>query len=188
MGVGQLWWQCYRRHQQNPWPCPDSVVSAMEGKKRESELWEDRAGSPLRDAVRSSGKKLIRLWNCLLPEPGPLAQLPKLIHLTACKKIKNTVSRWYWTVYIAWLAASYDTPKGKRWLNSNPPSHRGFSTIRGSYGAPHGHRSNHRGNSTNRKSEKSKWKLNAFYIFFSPKCVGYIINWLHLGSTNWMVY
>ena len=26
--VGQLRWQCYRRHQQNPLPCPDSVVSA----------------------------------------------------------------------------------------------------------------------------------------------------------------
>ena len=33
MGVGQLRWQCYRRHQQNPQPCPDSVVLA--GRKKE---------------------------------------------------------------------------------------------------------------------------------------------------------
>ena len=33
MGVGQLRWQCYRRHQQNPQPCPDSVVLAGEEKK-----------------------------------------------------------------------------------------------------------------------------------------------------------
>ena len=28
-------------------------------------------------------------------------------------------------VYITCLVASYDTHKGKRWLNSNPPNHRG---------------------------------------------------------------
>ena len=77
-------------------------------------------------------KKIIRLSNSILPEPGqPSAQLSKLIRLTACKKTKHTVSRWYRTVYIRWLVASYDTHKGKRWLNSDPPSHRGqFHTTK----------------------------------------------------------
>ena len=35
MGVGQLRWQCYRRHQQNQKPCPDSVVLARGGKKEQ---------------------------------------------------------------------------------------------------------------------------------------------------------
>ena len=35
MGVGQLRWQCYRRHQQNTQPCPDSVVLAGKEKKDE---------------------------------------------------------------------------------------------------------------------------------------------------------
>ena len=48
------------------------------------------------------------------------AQLSKLIRLTAFKKVKHTVCWWYWTVYIPWLVASYDTHKGERWLNSNP--------------------------------------------------------------------
>ena len=70
--------------------------------------------------------ELIRLWNSLLPEPGqPSAQLSKLIRLTACKKAMHAISRWYRTVYIPWLVASHDTHKGKRWLNSNPPNHRG---------------------------------------------------------------
>ena len=51
------------------------------------------SGSPLREAVGSLEKELIRLWNSILPEPEqPSAQLPKLIRLTACKKIKHTVS------------------------------------------------------------------------------------------------
>ena len=71
-------------------------------------------------------KELIRLWNSILPEPGqPSAQLSKLIRLTACKETKHTVSRWYRTVYIPRLVASYDTHKGKRWLNSNPPKPQG---------------------------------------------------------------
>ena len=71
-------------------------------------------------------KELIHLWNSILPESGqPSAQLPKLIRLTACKKTKRAVSRWYRTVYIPWIVASYDMRKGKRWLNSNPPSYRG---------------------------------------------------------------
>ena len=70
--------------------------------------------------------ELIRLWSCILPEPGqPSAQLSKLIRLTACKKAMHATSWWYRTVYIPWLIASYDTHKGKRWLNSNPPNHRG---------------------------------------------------------------
>ena len=40
--------------------------------------------------------------------------------LTECKT-NHTVSRWHRTVYIPWLVASYDTHKGKRWLNSEPP-------------------------------------------------------------------
>ena len=69
--------------------------------------------------------ELIHLWNSLLPEPGqPSAQLSKLIRITACKKAMHAISRWYRTVYIPWLVASYDTHKGKRWLNSNPPNHR----------------------------------------------------------------
>ena len=31
--VGQLQWQCYHHHQQNPQPCPDSMVLAGEEKK-----------------------------------------------------------------------------------------------------------------------------------------------------------
>ena len=70
--------------------------------------------------------ELIHLWNSILPEPGqPSAQLSKLICLTACKKAMHAISRWYRTVYIPWLVASYDTHKGKRWLNSNPANHRG---------------------------------------------------------------
>ena len=70
--------------------------------------------------------ELIRLWSSILPEPGqPSAQLSKLMHLTACKKAMHATSWWYRTVYIPWLVASYDTHKGKRWLNSNPPNHRG---------------------------------------------------------------
>ena len=35
-------------------------------------------------------KKLILLWNSILPEPGqPSAQLSKLIRLTACNKTKH---------------------------------------------------------------------------------------------------
>ena len=47
-------------------------------------------------------RELILLWNSILPEPGqPSAQLSKLIRLTACKKTKYAVSRWYRTVYIS---------------------------------------------------------------------------------------
>ena len=69
--------------------------------------------------------ELIRHWNSLLPEPGqPSAQLSKLIRLTACKKAMHAIIRGYRTVDIPWLVASYDTHKGKRWLNSNHPNHR----------------------------------------------------------------
>ena len=34
-GVGQTRWQCYRRHQQNPQPCPNSVVIAGEKEREE---------------------------------------------------------------------------------------------------------------------------------------------------------
>ena len=82
--------------------------------------------------------ELIRLWNSILPEPGqPSAQLSKLIRLTACKKVMQATSRWYMTVYIPWLVTSYDTHKGKRWLNSNPPNHRGHkdaNTFKKNYG------------------------------------------------------
>ena len=66
--------------------------------------------------------ELISLWSSILPEPGqPSAQLSKHIRLTACKKAMHATSRWYRIVYILWLVASYDTHKGKCWLNSNPP-------------------------------------------------------------------
>ena len=69
--------------------------------------------------------ELIRIWSSILPEPGQhSAQLFKLIRLTACKKAMHATSRLYRTVYIPWLVASYDTYKGKRWLDSNPPNHR----------------------------------------------------------------
>ena len=75
--------------------------------------------------------ELIRLWSSILPEPGqPSAQLSKLIRLTSCKNAMHATSRWYRTVYIPWLIASYDTHKGKRWLNSEPPNHRGQTTWR----------------------------------------------------------
>ena len=70
--------------------------------------------------------ELIRRWSSILPEPGqPSTQLSKLIRITACKKAMHATSRWYRTVYIPWLVTSYDTHKGKRWLNSNPQNHRG---------------------------------------------------------------
>ena len=93
-----------------------------------AELLEDRAydygcnsGTPLRDAVGSLKKKeLIRLWNSILPEPGQPCQLSKLIRSTECRKTLRSMSRWHRTVRIPWLVDSYDTHKGKRWLNSNP--------------------------------------------------------------------
>ena len=73
-----------------------------------SELREDRAydcgcnsESPLKDAVGSLRKRTHPSWNIILPEPGqPSAQLSKLIRLTACKKTKHAVSRWYRTADI----------------------------------------------------------------------------------------
>ena len=56
--------------------------------------------------------ELIRLWNSILPEPGqPSVQLSKLIRLTAWKKAMHAISRWYRTVYIPWLVASYDSTR-----------------------------------------------------------------------------
>ena len=56
--------------------------------------------------------ELICLWNSILPEPGqPIAQLSKLRCLTACKETRHAVCRWYRTVHIPWLVASYDTHK-----------------------------------------------------------------------------
>ena len=43
------------------------------------------------------------------------------------------IIRWYRTVYIPWLVASYKTHKGKRWLNSNPPNHRGHQLYEPSH-------------------------------------------------------
>ena len=81
------------------------------------------SGMPL---VLVKKKELIRLWNSISPEPGqPSDQLSKLIRLTACKNTKHTVSRWYSTVYIRWLVASYDTYHSKHWLNSDPPKPHG---------------------------------------------------------------
>ena len=86
--------------------------------------------SPLRDAVGSLKKELIRLWNSILPEPGqPSAQLSKLIRMTACKKTKHTVSRWYRTVYIPWFVSFYDTKRANVGWILNPPSHRGGNRM-----------------------------------------------------------
>ena len=39
--------------------------------------------------------ELIGLWNSTLPDPGqPSAQLPKLIHPSACKKAMHVLSQW----------------------------------------------------------------------------------------------
>ena len=104
LGVGQLRWQCDRSHQQNPEPCPDSVVLAGEEKKEEyaKPCTSGRGVSYVKIGLMIvavtldllSGmllvllrKELILLWNSILPEPGqPSAKLSKLICLTACKK------------------------------------------------------------------------------------------------------
>ena len=79
-------------------------------------------------------KEPIRLWNSTLPEPGQHStQLSKLICLTVCRKTKHTLSRWYRTVYIPWLAAFYDTHKGKCWLNSDPPKPQGWQESQDSF-------------------------------------------------------
>ena len=58
--------------------------------------------------------------NSILPEPGqPSAQLSKLLRPTECRKTQHSTSQWHRTVHIPWLVDSYDTHKGKRWLNSN---------------------------------------------------------------------
>ena len=60
-----------------------------------------------------------------LNQDNPInAQLSKLIRHFARKRAMHAMSRWYRTVYIPRLIASYDTHKGKRWLNSNSPNHR----------------------------------------------------------------
>ena len=72
-------------------------------------------------------KSFCRISNKPTPEPGqPGAQLSELIRLTSCKKAMRAICRWYRTVYISWLVSSYDTHKGKHWLNSDPPNHRGI--------------------------------------------------------------
>ena len=70
--------------------------------------------------------ELVRLWNSISPEPGqPNAQLFELIRLSALKRvIMHAISLWYRTVYIPRLVTSYNTHKGKRWLNFNAPKHR----------------------------------------------------------------
>ena len=62
--------------------------------KAEAELLEDRLMTMAAtqkllsgNAVGLKKKKLIRLWNSILIEPGqPSAQLSKLIHPTECRK------------------------------------------------------------------------------------------------------
>ena len=44
----------------------------------------------------------------------------QLIRPTEYRKTQHSMSRWHRTVHIPWLVDSYDTHKGKRWLNSNP--------------------------------------------------------------------
>ena len=56
MGVGQLRWQCYRRHQQNPQPCPDSVVLAGDEKKKST------LSHVLKGEEWVTGRSGLRLW------------------------------------------------------------------------------------------------------------------------------
>ena len=94
-----------------------------------------RSGLRLRLLLRISSQWCRWFWkynSCsfgtvyFLNQDNPVPNCPNSYAcLTACKNTKHTVSRWYSTVYIPWLVASYDTHNGKRWLNSNPPIHRG---------------------------------------------------------------
>ena len=95
-----------------------------------SELRENRAydygcnsASSLRDVVGSSQKKNnssafgtvyddLNLHNSVHNCPNLYSSL----HTRVC----NTVSRWYRTVHVPWLVASYDMHKGKHWMNSKP--------------------------------------------------------------------
>ena len=128
----------------NPQPCPDSMVLAGEERKTSklshvlkgrSELREDRAydcgcnsWSPLRDAVGSFKK---------ITHP-PLEQYITWTRTTQCPTVQthtphcmqeDTVRQWFRTVYIPWLVASYDTHKGKRWLNSKPTKPQGQKNL-----------------------------------------------------------
>ena len=79
------------------------------------------SGSPLGDAIGSVKKELIRLWNSILPDPGqPSAQLSKLIRLTACKRPSIQQGGGLLQFISLLLVVSYETHKGKRWLNSDP--------------------------------------------------------------------
>ena len=59
----------------------------------------------------------------------PSAQLSKLMRPTECRKTQHSMSRWHRTVHIPWLVDSYNTHKGKRWLNSNPQTTGGKRKI-----------------------------------------------------------
>ena len=85
--------------------------------RERSELREDWAydcgcnsRSPLRDVVGSWRKithpRLVQYITWTRTTQCPTVQL---IRLPACKKTTHAVSRWYRTVYIAWLVSSYDT-------------------------------------------------------------------------------
>ena len=100
---------CTRRERLSYWKIGLTTMAAIQ---------ELLSGMPL---VLFQKKELIRLWNSLLPEPGqPSAKLSKLIRPTECRKTQHSMSRWHRTVHIPRLVDSYDTHKGKRWLNSNP--------------------------------------------------------------------
>ena len=88
MGVGQLRCQCYRRHQQNTYPCPEIVVLEVRKKKEytkpctegrevsNGKIWLTTvavtqnllSGMPLVLKI-----EFIRLWNSISPEPGQLS-------------------------------------------------------------------------------------------------------------------
>ena len=85
--------------------------------------------SPLRDAVGSI-RELIHLGTVYyLNQDNPVPNCPSSYAPTACKKSKHTVSRWYRTVYIPWLVASYDTHKANVGWILIPPSHRDISSV-----------------------------------------------------------
>ena len=59
-GVGPTRWQCYGRHQQNPQPCPNSVVLAGERKKRIKKEEKKRKGEEY--AKPRTGREKLSYW------------------------------------------------------------------------------------------------------------------------------
>ena len=109
--------------------------------------------------------------NSILTEPGQhSAQLSKLIRLTACKKTKHTVNRWYRTVYIRILI---------------PPTHRGKITSGFSNTITRQRRITttavaRRSCRTHENCMHAKQIIIVFYIFFYIFCCMYLVLFLIL--------